>query len=55
MPLVRKVVDVGKARAVVLPAEWLRYFERAYGSRIEEVTVEVDDELRIRPILSKKS
>jgi len=51
MPIIRKVVRVGPARAVTLPASWLRFFEEKYGCQVREVLMEVDRCLTIEPRL----
>lgn len=54
MPIVRKVIEVGKtSRAVILPKSWLEYYEKEKGETIEEVTIEVNKILKIAPFLSK--
>ena len=49
MPIIRKVVDVGRSRAVTIPKTWLEFFERELGHPIKFVSVEVDRELKILP------
>ena len=54
MPLIRKIIDVGKtSKGVILPKSWLQNFERETGKTITEVTVEVNGVLTIQPILPK--
>jgi antitoxin component of MazEF toxin-antitoxin module len=53
MPLIQKVIQVGDSRAVTIPKTWLTYYERKNGCAIEEVAVEVDGKLTIRPILKE--
>lgn len=56
MPIIRKIIDVGKtSRAVIIPKSWLEYFEEEQGQSIEEVTIEVNRVLKIAPILLKKA
>jgi len=52
MPLIKKIVKIGKRRGIIFPAEWLRWVKEKYGE-IEFVEVEINDELRIRPHVSK--
>lgn len=48
MPLVKKLITVGKcSRAIIIPAEWLNYYERQ-GLSIESMLMEVDGEITIR-------
>ena len=55
MPIVRKIIDVGKtSKGVILPKSWLDYFERKYGE-IGSVSMEVNGKLIIRPILEEVS
>lgn len=49
MPLVRNVLKVGNSRAVVLPAEWLEYYERVLGRQIDTVLMEISgDHIMLR-------
>lgn len=51
MPLIRKVIQVGKtSRGVILPKSWLKYYEKKAGKRIENVAIEVNKVLIIKPI-----
>lgn len=50
MPLLQKVIKVGHSRMIVLPSSWLKYNEQKMGEEIIEVAVEVDGDLRIRPL-----
>jgi len=47
--LIRKIVGVGASRAVVLPNSWLEFHEAQLGAKLNEVTLEVNGELKIRP------
>jgi len=51
VPLVRKVIKVGSSRAVTLPKDWLEYCERKLGRPVEEVLIEVDEVLKIAPLV----
>jgi len=54
LPIVRKVIDVGKtSKAVILPKSWLDYYQNEKGRTIEQVTIEVNEVLRIAPFLPK--
>jgi len=55
MPLIRKIIQVGTAKAVSLPAEWLRWVERETGITPREVAIEVDRVLTIKPVLPQKT
>lgn len=55
MPLIRKIIDVGKtSKGVILPKSWLNNFERETGKQIKEVAVEVNGALTIQPIIPKQ-
>jgi len=49
MPIIRKVIDVGRSKAVTIPKTWLEYHEREVGRKIEYVTIEVNRTLKIAP------
>lgn len=56
MPIIRKIIDVGKtSRAVIIPKSWLQYYEEQQGEPIEAVAIEVNKALQITPIIKKKS
>lgn len=54
MPIIRKVIDVGRSKAVTIPKTWLDYFEKELGYPIERVAVEVDRQLTIVPYTPEK-
>lgn len=47
MPLVKKLIRLGKSRAIIIPAEWLSYYERQ-GLSIESMLLELDGEITLR-------
>jgi len=48
MPLVKKLITIGRcSRAIIIPAEWLSYYERQ-GLSIENLLMELDGEITIR-------
>jgi antitoxin component of MazEF toxin-antitoxin module len=51
MPLVRKIVKIGSSRGITLPEDWLRWLEMKLGEKPEAVLIEVDEELRIKPLV----
>jgi antitoxin component of MazEF toxin-antitoxin module len=51
MPLVRKIIKVGTSRGITLPEDWLEWVERKLGAPPSEVLIEVDEELKIRPVI----
>jgi antitoxin component of MazEF toxin-antitoxin module len=54
MPLIQKIIHVGTSRAVTIPKTWLDYYEKENGQKIEEVAIEVNGKLTIRPLLKKE-
>ena len=54
MPIIRKIIQIGSSKAVSLPKSWLEYHEIKTGCKIAKVAVQVNDVLRITPILSKQ-
>ena len=53
MPLVRKIIEVGKtSKGVILPKSWLDFLEKKHG-RIDAVSIEVNGHLIIKPILDE--
>jgi len=55
MPIIRKVIDVGKtSKGITLPKSWLEYYEKEAGKQIESVAMEVNSILTIKPIFAKK-
>jgi NADH:ubiquinone oxidoreductase subunit len=52
VPLRRKIIRVGKtSRAVILPEDWLTWVEEKFGVVPSEVDIEVDEELKIKPVI----
>ena len=48
MPLIKKLIKLGKSsRAVVIPSEWLEYY-RKQGLSIEAILMEINGEITIR-------
>jgi antitoxin component of MazEF toxin-antitoxin module len=54
MPILRKIIQVGNAKAVTLPSQWLDWLERETGSEPKEVLMEVDEVLKIIPIVKER-
>ena len=53
MPLVRRIIEVGKtSKGVILPKSWLDFLEERHG-KVEAVTMEVDGQLVIKPIFKE--
>ena len=56
MPIVRKIIDVGKtSKGVILPKSWLKYYEKEAGQRIKSVAMEVNKVITIKPIFAKET
>ena len=56
MPLIRKIIDVGKtSKGVILPKSWLEYYEQEMGKHIDSVAMEVNRVLTIKPIFEKET
>lgn len=53
MPILRKVIAVGRSKAVTIPKSWLEYYEKEKGEVVERVAIEVNEVLKISPFLSK--
>jgi antitoxin component of MazEF toxin-antitoxin module len=52
MPILRKITNHGDSRSITLPASWLRCVEEKSGRKLEEVEMEVDDAIIIKPYLA---
>jgi len=53
MPIKRKICKIGSGFAVFLPKSWVSLLEERYG-KVEAVTMEVDGQLVIKPILKEE-
>jgi hypothetical protein len=53
LPIKRKVCKIGTGFAVFLPKSWISLIEEKHG-RVEAVTMEVNGQIIIRPILNDK-
>ena len=47
MPLIRKLIKVGNSRAVIIPPDWLKYYEERDGKPIETILMELDNVITI--------
>ena len=52
LPIRRKVCKIGTSFAVFLPKSWVSLLEEKHG-KVEAVTMEVDGQLVIKPILKE--
>ena len=53
MPIKRKLCKIGSGFAVFLPKSWVTLLEEKHG-KIEAVTMEVDGQLVIKPVLKEE-
>ena len=52
-PLVKKIIEIGKSsKGIVIPKSWLDLIESQHG-RVEAVSMEINENLTIRPILKE--
>jgi len=54
MPMIRKIIQVGTSKAVSIPKSWLAYYEKQTGQKITEVAIEVNDVLKIKPVIERR-
>lgn len=54
MFVLKKIIRMGGSRLVALPPEWLNFVERRLMAPIDQVEIEIDDDLTIRPHLGGK-
>jgi len=47
MPIERKVIKIGNSRAVTIPDDWLRFYEKKYGKPITSVIMELNGVITI--------
>ena len=47
MPLKRRLIKVGNSRAVVIPPDWLRYYEEQSGRPIQNILMELNNVITI--------
>lgn len=54
MPIVRKIIAFGNSsKGVTLPKSWLDFLEEKHG-KVEAVTMEVDGQIIIKPIIREE-
>jgi hypothetical protein len=54
MPILKRVIAHGGSRGVTLPASWLALVEMQTGEPVKEVLMEVNGDITIKPIPTKK-
>lgn len=42
MPIRKKLVNLGCSRGLIIPKEWLNYYEKKSGKPVEAVLLELD-------------
>lgn len=47
MEITRKIIHIGRSRAVTLPSEWLKYQEKLSGKPATEVTMIINGCIQI--------
>ncbi len=47
MPLKRRLIRVGNSRAVVIPPDWLKYYEEKAGQPIKNILMELNNVITI--------
>ena len=55
MPLIRKLIKVGNSRAVVIPPDWLKYYEEKAGQPIKDILMELNNVITISIAKEKKT
>ncbi|MEM0489469.1 MAG: hypothetical protein QW805_05935 [Candidatus Bathyarchaeia archaeon] len=55
MPILRKITTVGASRGISLPKDWLEWLKREYGAEIREVLLEINREIRVIPVIPKRT
>lgn len=55
MPIRRKICRIGSGFAVFLPKSWVTLLEEKHGRMIRAVTMEVDGQLVIKPIIEEEN
>ena len=50
MPIIRKLIQVGKSKAITIPKSWINYYQRETGQKLDHVVIEINDVLTIRPL-----
>jgi len=51
MALRRRIFRIGSSKVVTIPGDWLDWLKAKYGKEPEEVDIEVNNELTIRPVI----
>jgi len=53
--MLRKLVTIGDSKAVIIPAEYLSYYEKIKGKKIKQVGIKIDEKIIIDPIFKDDS
>jgi len=54
MPIIRKLISLGASK-ITLPSSWLKYKENELNTIIEQVTIEINEVLKITPYVPRLS
>jgi antitoxin component of MazEF toxin-antitoxin module len=54
MPIIRKIRKTGDSHSITLPKSWLDWIKRETGETPTEVAMEVNDILKVTPIIQKE-
>lgn len=47
MPIIRKLIKLGRSHVVTIPADWLEFYRRKFGSDVVEVEMETNGKIKI--------
>jgi len=50
MPIIRKLVCIGKSKGIFLPKSWIENAEKETGKKMVAVTLEINGVITIKPI-----
>lgn len=53
LPEIRKIIKLGKGYVISIPSKWLKYQEEKSGSKIDQILLEINGELKIKPYAEK--
>jgi len=53
MPEIRKIIKLGQGYVITLPSKWLKYQEQKSGLKIDQILLEINGELKIKPYVEK--
>lgn len=47
MPIKKKLIKLGNSRVVVIPQDWLKYYEEKQGIEVQDVLMELNNVITI--------